>query len=55
MYSLSCHRESACGMTDTIGLMNRYSGRSVRYRGTDGRYNVRIAICVMSYIGCVMA
>ena len=32
-----------------------YSGCSVSYNGTDCRYNVRIAICVMSYIGCVMA
>ena len=33
----------------------RYSGYSVRYSGSDGKYNVCIVMGVRSYLGCVMS
>ena len=34
---------------------HRYCGCSVRHSGSDGIYNICIAICMMSYTGCVMS
>ena len=48
------HTESGSGISDSLGLMTQ-SGCSVIYSGSKGTYNICIAMCVMSYIGCVMS